>query len=153
LLKVGKWKEADEETLAVILKAANREKEEYLDIESIENFPCADLHTIDQLWIKYSGGQFGFSLQKEIWLSVGGELGQYDYAVYEQFGLRVGWRDRNGVKLMRGWTKYEDLSFSLTWAPVGHLPTMASDQTMGFEELNFWGIRSHFFSRMDACWL
>lgn len=153
LLKAGNWQEADRETLAVILKAANRENDEYLTIEAIESFPCADLHTIDQLWIKYSAGQFGFSLQKEIWLSVGGELGQYDNATYEQFGLRVGWRDRNGVKFLRGWTKYEDLSFSLIWAPVGHLPTLASGKNMRFDQLNFWGIRSDFFSRMESCWL
>lgn len=153
LLKAGKWKEADHETLEVVLKAAGRENTEYLTIESIESFPCADLHTVDQLWFKYSGGQFGFSLQKEIWLSVGGELGEYDNATYEQFGLRVGWRDRNGVKILRGWTKYDDLNFSLTWAPVGHLPTLASGKNMHFEQLNFWGIRSDFFSRMDACWV
>ena len=153
LLKANAWKEADEETLAVILKAANREQEEFLNIDSIENFPCTDLFTIDQLWIKYSGGQFGFSLQKEIWLSVGGELGQYDNAVYEQFGLRVGWRDRNGIMLMSGWKKYEDLSFSLTWAPVGHLPTLASGNQMQFEQLHFWGFRSDFYARIAACWL
>lgn len=153
LLKAGNWKEADHETLTVVLKAAGREETEYLTIESIENFPCADLHTVDQLWFKYSGGQFGFSLQKEIWLSVGGELGEYNNATYEQFGLRVGWRDRNGVKLLRNWTKYDDLNFSLTWAPVGHLPTLASGKNMQFEQLNFWGIRSDFFSRMDACWV
>ncbi len=188
LLKAGQWKEADQETLAVILKAANREQEEYLNVESIENFPCTDLHTIDQLWIKYSNGQFGFSLQKEIWLGVGGEfipscdqreymfdpllssswtspaipsyydrtqlgMSNHQNVIYEKFGLRVGWRDRNGVKLMRGWKKYEDLSFSLTWAPVGHFPTMAGSKTMRFEELNFWWIRNEFFSRMDACWL
>lgn len=153
LLKAGQWQEADHETLLVILKAANREQEEYLTIESIESFPCADLHTIDRLWLKYSNGQFGFSLQKEIWRSVGGELGQYDNAVYEQFGLRVGWRDRNGMKLMRGWKKYEELSFSLTWGPVGHLPTLASGSQMKFEQLNFWGIRSDFFARIEACWL
>ena len=153
LLKAGNWKEADQETLAVILKAAGREEAEYLTIEAIESFPCADLHTMDQLWLKYSGGQFGFSLQKEIWLSVGGELGEYNNATYELFGLRVGWRDRNGVKILRGWTKYDDLHFSLTWAPVGHLPTLASGKNMRFEQLNFWGIRSDFFSRMDSCWM
>jgi hypothetical protein len=153
LLKAGEWQEADQETLAVILKAAKREDKEYLTIESIENFPCTDLHTIDQLWVKYSAGQFGFSLQKEIWLSVGGEFGQYDNAVYEEFGLRVGWRDRSGLKLLARWKKYDDLSFSLTWAPVGHLPTLASGKMMKFEQLNFWGIRSDFYARMEACWL
>jgi hypothetical protein len=193
LLKVGKWKEADQETLTLMLRAVNREHQDYLNIESVENFPCADLYTIDNLWSKYSLGQFGFSLQKEIWRKVGGELGhndiepqenfdvptlgishsvepmydlstsnyknailtkvQHDNVFYEQFALRVGWRDRNGVKLVRGWTKYENLCFSLTWAPVGHLPTLASSKNLGFDELNFWRVRSTLFSRMDACWL
>lgn len=153
LLKAGEWKEADHETLAVILKVANREKQEYLNIETIESFPCADLHTIDRLWLKYSNGQFGFSVQKEIWQSVGGVFGEYDNAVYEQFGIRVGWRDRNRGLLMRAWKKYDDLSFSLTWAPVGHLPTLGSGKYMRFDQLNFWGIRSDFFGRVNACWL
>ena len=33
----------------------------------IDKFPCQDLHTIDQLWVKLSGRKFGFSIQAEIW--------------------------------------------------------------------------------------
>lgn len=72
LLKAGKWKEADEETLNVMLKAVGRESKRLLDSDSIDNFPCKDLRTIDQLWVKYSNGRFGFSVQKRIWESVGG---------------------------------------------------------------------------------
>ena len=153
LLKAGEWEEADKETLVVILKAAHRTQEGYLNIDSIENFSCTDLHTIDQLWIKYSSGQFGFSVQKEIWRGIGGEFGQYDNGLYEEFGLRVGWRDRSGLMLLGRWKKYEDLSFSLTWAPVGHLPSLASGKLMKFDQLNFWGIRSDFYARMEACWV
>lgn len=153
LLKAGQWQEADHETLNVILKAARREKEGYLNIVSIENFPCGDLQTIDQLWVKYSNGQFGFSVQKEIWRSIGGEFGEYNNDVYEEFGLRIGWRERNGLMLMAKWKKYEDLSFSVTWAPVGHLPTLASGKLMKFDQLNFWGTRSDFYARMEACWI
>ncbi|MFM6610153.1 MAG: GUN4 domain-containing protein, partial [Dolichospermum sp.] len=71
LLKAGKWKEADEETLRVMLAVA-REREGWLNVESIDNFPCADLRTIDQLWVKYSDGRFGFSVQKRIYQSLGG---------------------------------------------------------------------------------
>ena len=62
LLAAQKWKEADEETVKVMLKAAGREKEYYFNRESIDNFPCDDLRTIDQLWVKYSQGRFGFSV-------------------------------------------------------------------------------------------
>ncbi|MFM6912622.1 MAG: GUN4 domain-containing protein, partial [Dolichospermum sp.] len=57
LLAAGKWKEADEETRQVMLAVAKREREGWLNVESIDNFPCADLRTIDQLWVKYSDGR------------------------------------------------------------------------------------------------
>ncbi|MFM6815123.1 MAG: protein kinase domain-containing protein, partial [Dolichospermum sp.] len=72
LLKAGKWKEADEETLRVMLAVAKQEREGWLNVESIDNFPCADLRTIDKLWVKYSDGRFGFSVQKRIYQGLGG---------------------------------------------------------------------------------
>jgi len=71
LLAAKKRKEADKETTRVMLKVAGREKEGWLNMESIEKFPCEDLCTIDQLWIKYSNGRFGFSVQKRIYRSLG----------------------------------------------------------------------------------
>ena len=72
LLAAGKWKEADEETTRVMLAVAKREKEDWLDVKHIDNFPCEDLRTIDQLWVKYSDGKFGFSVQKRIYQGLGG---------------------------------------------------------------------------------
>ena len=90
LLAAGKWKEADQETREVMLKAARREEEGWFTIESIENFPCDDLRTIDLLWVKYSQGRFGFSVQKKIWLECGGKV--YDERITEyKLGDRVGW--------------------------------------------------------------
>jgi hypothetical protein len=111
LLKTGEWKEADQETFAVMLKATGRENERYLDTQSIQNFPCTDLRTIDQLWVKYSGGRFGFSVQKRIWESEGKD--------YYKFGDRVGWR--KGMFWNKEWLYYNELTFS-TNAPIGHLP-------------------------------
>jgi uncharacterized caspase-like protein len=91
LLKAGNWREADEETARLMLKVANREEEDYLDRESTDNFPCVDLRTIDQLWVKYSNGRFGFSVQKRIYESLGGTE-EYDEEICEAFGDRVGWR-------------------------------------------------------------
>lgn len=66
-LAAGNWEEADKETAKMMLKVANRETQDYLDIEDIKNFPCSDLRTIDQLWVQYSDGRFGFSVQKRIY--------------------------------------------------------------------------------------
>ncbi|MEG4836740.1 serine/threonine-protein kinase [Microcoleus sp. B9-D4] len=112
LLAAGKWKEADEETLKVMLKAARQEKEGWFTKDSIENFPCDDLRTIDQLWVKYSQGRFGFSVQKKIWLEVGGKV---DYDTECKLGDRVGWR-KGGQ-----WLDYSNLTFKIA-AQAGHLP-------------------------------
>ncbi|BAZ26672.1 GUN4 domain-containing protein [Kalymmatonema gypsitolerans NIES-4073] len=125
LLAAGKWKEADEETLAVMLKATGREEQRWLDIESIENFPCTDLRTIDQLWVKSSNGRFGFSVQKRIWESVGGNR-KANNETFEKFGDRVGWRRRRiKAMLQKEWLHYEELNFT-TQGREGHLPYIST---------------------------
>ncbi len=116
LLAAGKWKEADQETAKVMLQAANREEAGYLRVEDIAIFPCDDLRTIDRLWVKYSNGKFGFSVQKKIYQSLGGTRG-YNEKIWDAFGDRVGWRDKER------WLYYNDLTFDLK-APSGHLPVL-----------------------------
>jgi len=114
LLASGQWKKADEETLLVMLKVAGREKEGWLSVKDIENFPCTDLRTIDTLWVKYSKGRFGFSVQKRIWESVGGTP-DADDETYQRFGERVGWYVNSQ------WLDGDNLNFT-SQAPEGHLP-------------------------------
>ncbi|MBD2559330.1 GUN4 domain-containing protein [Nostoc linckia FACHB-391] len=121
LLKAKQWKEADQETLAVMLEASGRKSQGWLSSESINNFPCTDLRTIDQLWVKYSNGHFGFSVQKRIWENVGKD--------YEKFGDRVGWRKE--VFFNKNWRIYSDLAFT-TNSPQGHLPVAASSKICDF---------------------
>lgn len=90
LLRSAEWEAADKETNRVMCEVAGRQKERWLNKESIDTFPCADLQTIDRLWVKYSGGKFGFSIQKQIWLSVGGNP-EASYDIYKIFCDRVGW--------------------------------------------------------------
>ncbi|AFZ12531.1 serine/threonine protein kinase [Crinalium epipsammum PCC 9333] len=116
LLADGKWREADKETTIVMLKVAGREKEGYLDLDSCRNFPPQELRTIDQLWLKYSNNRFGFSVQKQIWVTNGGKLdGSYDWDTYCKLADEVGWRKRGN------WLSYSDLTFIIN-APKGHLP-------------------------------
>ncbi|MFM7794449.1 MAG: GUN4 domain-containing protein, partial [Microcystis panniformis] len=91
LLAQEKWQEADRETANLFLKVADRTKEKYLKIEDIDNFPCEDLATINQLWLQYSQGKFGISVQKRIYESLGGS-GNYDRQKWNNFGSKVGWR-------------------------------------------------------------
>ncbi|PNJ94184.1 serine/threonine protein kinase, partial [Cylindrospermopsis raciborskii C03] len=96
------------------LAVANRQSEGWLRIEDAENFPCKELRTIDNLWLKYSQGKFGISVQQEIYKNLGGTK-KFDSNVRISFGERVGWRKQGS------WLNYSELNFSLS-APTGTSP-------------------------------
>ncbi|BAZ89969.1 hypothetical protein NIES932_14540 [Raphidiopsis curvata NIES-932] len=123
LLKAQDFREADLETNRVMLAVANRQSEGWFRIEDAENFPCQELRTIDNLWLKYSQGKFGISVQQEIYKNLGGTK-QFDENVWRSFGDRVGWRR------YRSWLYYIDLNFSLS-APTGQLPTGLNRPRLG----------------------
>jgi hypothetical protein len=103
LLKAGNWKEADKETYEVMIKAVGKKSGKWFTDNELLNFPCQDLRTIDQLWVKYSERRFGFSVQKEIYLSVGGKAdGEYHRDAWEKFGNKVGWRDKFSTSAVDG---------------------------------------------------
>jgi len=142
LLASGKWKEADEETLKKMLEEAGRTEEGWLKSEDIHRFPYEDLRTIDQLWVKYSNGRFGFSVQKRIYESLGGSR-EYDQKIWEAFIDRVGWRVNNRLLY------YDQIKFS-TLAPEGHLPARANcGRRGGGGVVGRAGMRIIFFSRRD----
>ncbi|MGK7897713.1 MAG: GUN4 domain-containing protein [Xenococcus sp. (in: cyanobacteria)] len=76
------------------------------------------------MWVKYSKGKFGFSVQKEIYESLAGDTKNYNHEVFDKFYDRVGWKEGGD------WVRYGDYTFNLN-APYGHLPFM------------IWGIRHH----------
>ncbi len=121
----------------MMLQAAKRTKERWLRKEDIDKFPCEDLRTIDQLWVKYSNGKFGFSVQAKIYHDLGGTQ-EYNDKIWNGFGDKIGWRVRVGF-MKNSWIYYKDVTFDLK-APQGHLP---------FEKWkNNW--RS-LFSRVETC--
>ncbi|NEP82753.1 MAG: hypothetical protein F6K39_34175 [Okeania sp. SIO3B3] len=145
LLAGGKWKEADEETARVMLKVAGRESERWLRVEDIENFPCEDLGTIDKLWVKYSNGKFGFSVQKQIYQSLGGTK-EYNGRVWKAFRDKVGWRV--GILGWRVWRVCWDISTPYE----GHLPFLEKrfrDKWRSRLGLGVWSNR--LFSRAETC--
>ncbi|MBG0744913.1 MAG: trypsin-like peptidase domain-containing protein, partial [Cylindrospermopsis raciborskii KL1] len=52
LLKAQDFRAADQETDKVMLAVAKRENEGWLRVEDTEKFPCKELRSIDQLWLK-----------------------------------------------------------------------------------------------------
>jgi uncharacterized caspase-like protein len=116
LLKAGQWKEADKETFRVMLKAANRVSDGWLDAASLQKFPCKDLKTIDQLWVTASNGHFGFSVQKKIWEDCGSPTSSGKN--WDQFCVRVGWQNKQATE----YVNYSDLEFNPSLSPKGELP-------------------------------
>ncbi|MDB9432948.1 GUN4 domain-containing protein [Microcystis aeruginosa] len=141
LLAAGKWKEADEETTRAMLQAAKREKEGWFRYEHIDNFSCEDLRIIDQLWVSASQGKFGFSVQKEIYESLGGTR-EYNEEVWNKFGDRVGWRKGGS------WLYYSDLTLRRE-APKAHLPFFLTIP-IEYGDKGEWVIRYYYGSRVDG---
>lgn len=135
LVAARKWQSADRETWAIMVKVCDREKEGSLRDEDIEYFPCSELRTIDELWVKYSGGRFGFSVQQRIWQNLWSNE-KTESEIYKSFGDRVGWR------VSENWLPYKDINFSLL-APMGHLPA-------GYI-ISWNGWIGRFFSRLEIC--
>lgn len=123
LLANKNWRKANARTGDLIMQATGREDAGWLNVESIQNFPCWDIGTMDRLWKEYSNDRFGFSIQFPIFLSTGNIAGRIDPEAWDSFGDQVGWRE--GGTLVdggrRGWKRTEDLTFNLS-APMGHLP-------------------------------
>ena len=133
-LKNGQWQEADEETYRVMIQVAGKEEGEFLYIEDIKNFPCEDLRVINDLWLRNSQGRFGFTVQRDIWLSCGGKIAKYELEPFKQFGVEVRWYSKENEI----W--FSEIEYDLS-APTGHLPG-------GWVQRQF---RWHLFSRTKAC--
>jgi len=116
-----KWQEADQETADRMLQAIGKNNWRKVTRKDIERFPYDDLRTIDQLWVKYSNGKFGFSVQKNIWLKVGGGV---DWDTECRLSKRVGWRSVNFVSPHSRWYNYDSLIFDLSLAPRGQFPCL-----------------------------
>ncbi len=75
LLAAGKWREANGETDRLIELTTHRAMGQplyspssysRLNFEGYDYTPCHILRTIDRLWVQYSDGHFGFSIQLAI---------------------------------------------------------------------------------------
>ncbi len=92
-LAAGDWLTADSQTHTVMLRVMGHDRGEYLNFDDLAAFPCTDLQTIDRLWVTYSQGHFGFSVQQQIWqrLSVESRSGMECWC---DFGEAIGWLHR-----------------------------------------------------------
>jgi hypothetical protein len=80
----------------------------YVYYSEVPAMASTDLESLDRLWLVYSRGRFGFSVQGRLLAACGGR--------WEKLWGRLGWK-QDGI-----WTRYPA---SFTWsldAPDGHMP-------------------------------
>ncbi len=128
-LAVHAWKAADQETAdrmkeVISLSQVGILGSSVLTSEKIDKFPCLDLCNINSLWMKYSEGRFGFSVQKRIWENCGSP-NSYGKN-WEKFGETVGWKNPKGSFGLNDWYKYDNLNFDdyPHVALSGHFPAV-----------------------------
>lgn len=70
LLAAGEWEKADDETRLKLIQMAGEDAEErgWVYFTEVKDIPVADLETVDKLWLAYSNGRYGYSVQKKIWV-------------------------------------------------------------------------------------
>ncbi len=143
LLAAGDLREADWETIRVIQAIAGEPNVESITPDDMRGFPCDELRVIDNLWTTYSKGRFGFSVQMQIYQSVGGSLEttiSQDTKAIEHLGERIGWR------VDGKWIKCDDLDYTLA-APIGCHPSRWWNSPFGSKMTNY------FFNRLLTCGL
>ncbi|MFN7512732.1 GUN4 domain-containing protein, partial [Microcystis sp.] len=87
------WRQANDETRNLMLKATGRELQGWFTMEDLQKLACWDLQKMDQLWKEASGGRFSFSTQFRIFIETGNRPGRL-VAIenFQTFGDRIGWR-------------------------------------------------------------
>ena len=104
------FEEADRLTSSALRHLAGEQAVQrgYVYFSEVPPMEALDLTTIDRLWIAYSQGRFGFTVQSRLLRALDGR--------YERLWPRIGWKT-DGV-----WTRYPG---SFQWsmdAPEGHMP-------------------------------
>mgnify|MGYP001401973603 CR=1 FL=1 len=104
------FEDADRFTSSKLRELAGEKavKRGYVYFSEVESIPCIDLYTLDKLWIVYSRGKFGFTVQAKILDSLGGR--------YDKLWPRIGWKN-DGI-----WTRYPKAFNWSIEAPNGHMP-------------------------------
>ena len=104
------FEEADRLTSAFLRQLAGEQAERrgYVYFSEVLSIGGLDLVTMDRLWIAYSQGRFGFTVQARLLATFNGR--------YDKLWPRIGWK-KEGV-----WTRYPNAFDWSLKAPEGHMP-------------------------------
>lgn len=118
-LKGGLWRMADHETRKLVYLACGQNPADAQGPPTWALLPCEEIQRLDRLWVKYSRGRFGFSVQRSLYQPLVKRYYEKTDA-WNAFGSKVGWRVIHLLK-QNYWKKHGELQFAID-APAGHLP-------------------------------
>lgn len=117
MLATGDFKSADQFTrdnLIVISGAADAGRN-FVYWTEVGIIPAVDLATMERLWLQFSEGKFGYSVQRRIW--------EVNDGNFDNFIRQVGWTKMdNGIERKLKWFGASEFIYDLDKAPKGHLP-------------------------------
>mmetsp|Transcript_29490 Transcript_29490/g.94712 ORF Transcript_29490/g.94712 Transcript_29490/m.94712 type:complete len:188 (+) Transcript_29490:99-662(+) len=91
----------------------------YVYFTEVYDIPGADLATMERLWLLYSKGKFGYTVQKRIWKLQKGS--------FDNFCRKIGWNTKDGeIERKLKWFGANEFIYDLEKAPKGHLPLTAA---------------------------
>lgn len=90
LLQKKKWQEADRKTSEIFLEVTKKKYSVNITLEDLIHFPRNSFLKLDQLWLKYSDGKYGFSVQKKILSEYEETIDAYDHEAYKYFLRKIG---------------------------------------------------------------
>jgi hypothetical protein len=117
MLATGQLAEADQFTRDALIKisGASEKGRNFVYWTEVKKIPATDLATIERLWMKFSGGKFGYSVQKKKWRQSKGD--------FEVFCRKIGWTTTDGeVERKKRWFGASEFIYDVKKAPEGHLP-------------------------------
>lgn len=117
LLATGDFLGADDFTRNNLIKLAGpgAVKRQFVYFTEVKKIPSVDLATMERLWLQYSEGNFGYSVQKRIWDIENGD--------FDNFIRRIGWTTiENGSERKLKWFGANEFIYDYNTAPKGHLP-------------------------------
>ena len=97
------------------ISGAKAKGRNFVYFTDVKNIPNTDLATIERLWLRFSGGKFGYSVQKKKW-----RQSKNDFEVFCQ---KIGWTTKDGeVERKKRWFGASEFTYDVKKAPEGHLP-------------------------------
>jgi hypothetical protein len=96
----------------------------------VKNLPMTDLCTMERLWLQFSDGNFGYSVQKRVW--------EVEQGNFDNYIRRIGWtiKEEDKDERKKKWFGTSEFTYTVEGAPKGHLPlTSALRGTQLMKEL------------------